>query len=425
MLTAATLAVSARAGEDTIKVGLNFGSSALASANLENAVGSGYYIGWFEEGSRAFHEITYVKERKLTMRSSGGGVAVMSTDDGQGDKAQTWFRGYRWYGGFEYRRDTGGRISVINVVDLEDYVKGVLPYEMSPVWPLEALKAQAVCARTYALLPSKHSAGHFDVCNTTECQVYCGVNLASALTDRAVEETAGVAALYGGKYAETYYCSANGGASESSENVWSNPLPYLMGKEDPYEALTDIPDYHYTIQYTYGQLGQRLRDKGYSIGNVNAAYVSKTTPSGNVAEITFRDTSGKTVTLTKESCRWTLDTKSMHFTITGGGNAGSWSVNPSKAQLPSFGDAGVISGNGSLGRLPEGEAYAITAAGISKLEQPPASAGSDNGITITGAGWGHGVGMSQYGAKAMAEQGYTYEDILRFYYTGITLGKIS
>jgi len=444
MLTAATLAVSARAGEDTIKVGLNFGSSALASANLENAVGSGYYIGWFEEGSRAFHEITYVKERKLTMRSSGGGVAVMSTDDGrvlyqsdstggrslgilpdgQGDKAQTWFRGYRWYGGFEYRRDTGGRISVINVVDLEDYVKGVLPYEMSPVWPLEALKAQAVCARTYALLPSKHSAGHFDVCNTTECQVYCGVNLASALTDRAVEETAGVAALYGGKYAETYYCSANGGASESSENVWSNPLPYLMGKEDPYEALTDIPDYHYTIQYTYGQLGQRLRDKGYSIGNVNAAYVSKTTPSGNVAEITFRDTSGKTVTLTKESCRWTLDTKSMHFTITGGGNAGSWSVNPSKAQLPSFGDAGVISGNGSLGRLPEGEAYAITAAGISKLEQPPASAGSGNGITITGAGWGHGVGMSQYGAKAMAEQGYTYEDILRFYYTGITLGKI-
>lgn len=70
-------------------------------------------------------------------------------------------------------------------MDIDDYVKGVLPYEMSPSWPLEALKAQAVCARTYALLQTKHYKSYkFDVCNTTDCQVYQGANLASDLTDQ-------------------------------------------------------------------------------------------------------------------------------------------------------------------------------------------------------------------------------------------------
>lgn len=231
-------------------------------------------------------------------------------------------------------------------------------------------------------------------------------------------------ALYDGKYAETYYCSANGGASESSENVWSNPLPYLVGKEDPYEALTNIPDYHYTVRYTYRQLGQRLKDKGYTIGTVCAAYVSKTTPTGNVAEITVKDTAGKTVKLTKEACRWTLDTKSMRFTITGGGSAAGWFVNPSGESLSGLGDAYTISGKGLVGLFGSGSGYVITSSGVSPLSQGVGSSGSGDGITITGTGWGHGVGMSQYGAKAMAEQGYTYEDILHFYYTGITLDQV-
>ena len=104
----------------------------------------------------------------------------------------TWFKGYKWHGGFEYRRVTGGNINVINVVNIDDYVKGVLPYEMSPSWPLEALKAQAVCARTYALLQTKHYKSYqFDVCNTTDCQVYYGTNKASSLSNQAVDETKG------------------------------------------------------------------------------------------------------------------------------------------------------------------------------------------------------------------------------------------
>lgn len=441
MLTAVTLAVSARAEEDIIKVGLCFGDTALPAASLENHQGSGYDLGWFDEATRAFHAQTHVEEKKLTIQSGASGMTVTDTDtgkvlfsmdksrplgvmpDGQGRKAQTTFQNTRWYGGFEFRPGSGGRVEVINVVELDDYVKGVLPYEMSPSWPLEALKAQAVCARTYALLASKHYAANgFDVCSTTDCQVYQGTNLSGALTDQAVEETSDITAMYAGKYAETYYYSANGGASESSENVWGDSRTYLVGKEDPYEALTNIPDYSYTIHYTYSQLTQLLRESGYTIGAVSGAYVSRTTPTGNVSEITIRDTSGKMVVLTRDACRWTLGTKSMRFTIDGDGSPASWRVNPTGDTISSLSDAYTVSGRGLLRLFGSGSAYAVTSTGVAELTQSSES-GSGDGITITGTGWGHGVGMSQYGAKAMAEQGYTYEDILQFYFTGITLER--
>lgn len=394
MLSMVTLTVSARAAEDILRVGLRWGESALCSAQLQNVRGSGFRLGWFDETDRTFHELARVNEKKLRVsrRGSRAEVASASTGkilfrfdlsdaglgiqpDGGGEKAVTRFDGETWYGGFEFRPDSGGTISVINVVELEDYVKGVLPYEMSPDWPLEALKAQAVCARTYARLPSRHcEESNFDVCNTTDCQVYRGTGLASDLTDRAVEETAGVAAMYGGKYAETYFCSSNGGASESPENVWSGAVPYLVEKEDPYEGTTDIPDYDYTVTYTYSQLSKLLRDKGYSIGTVCGARVSRTTPAGNALEITIRDTAGRSVKLERQDCRWVLGAKSMRFTISAGASRQS------------------------------------------------ASGGSD--VTITGTGWGHGIGMSQYGAKAMAELGKTYEEILDFYFTGITLERV-
>jgi len=441
ILTTAILTVSAHAVEDIIKVGLCFGDAALDVVCLDNTQNYGYNLGWFDEKTREFHPLAHVEEKRLAIKADSCGMVVSAADsglilyqfdgssgrdlgivpDGKDGKAQTWFQNARWYGGFECRRGNEGRIEVINVVDVEDYVKGVLPYEMSPEWPLEALKAQAVCARTYAHLTSKHYANsHFDVCNTTDCQVYRGINLSSALTNQAVEETAGITAMYDGNYAETYYYSANGGASESAENVWGDARPYLTGKADPYEALTDIPDYHYTIHYTYGQLTQRLRENGYAIGTVIAAFVSQTTPTGNVAEITFRDAAGKTVTLKRADCRWTLDTKSMRFTIEGGGGPVDLRVNPTGETVSSSGEVFAISGKGQRSLVDGGDGYVITAAGVSALAENAVN-GSGDGVTISGTGWGHGIGMSQYGAKAMAEQGCSFEDILSFYFTGITL----
>jgi len=350
-----------------------------------------------------------------------------------GQSAITWFKGYKWYGGFEYRRSTGGNINVINVVDIDDYVKGVLPYEMSPEWPLEALKAQAVCARTYAAQQSKHYKSYkFDVCNTTDCQVYYGTNKAGELTDRAVEETRGVVALYQWKPAELYYYSSNGGASENSENVWTTALPYLTGKVDPYEGMISIPDYTYTFSYTYDQLTQVLQSKGYSIGRVNNAYVSKTTAAGNVAEVTVTDTNGKTLKLTGEKCRTALSSslfgkgysvKSMRFAINGGSGGKSYFVNGTGASVSGLNGIYAISGSGTS-LYSGGDAYVITSSGLSVLEEKTPAQATGTGITITGTGSGHNVGMSQYGAKAMAELGMTYEEILYFYFTGITLERV-
>ena len=136
------------------------------------------------------------------------------------EKTVTWFRGYRYYGGFEYQRVSGGNINVINVVDLEDYVKCVIPWEMSKDWPVEALKAQAVCARTYAVCQTKHRAQGFDICATTHCQVYQGTAASGANSDAAVDQTAGEFLYYSGRLVqEAVYYSSNGGASEDSLNV--------------------------------------------------------------------------------------------------------------------------------------------------------------------------------------------------------------
>lgn len=124
------------------------------------------------------------------------------------------------------------------MLGVEDYVKGVIPYEMSPAWPSAALEAQAVCARTYAYMTTKHLSSYgFDLCNTTDCQVYYGIgsytNCATAVSDAAVDATAGLRVYYNGSLAETVYHSSDGGATESAENVWGGAVDYLIGKEDP------------------------------------------------------------------------------------------------------------------------------------------------------------------------------------------------
>lgn len=153
------------------------------------------------------------------------------------EPAVTWFKGYRYHGDFEYVRRSGDKLTVINIVDIEDYVKGVIPYEMSGSWPIEALKAQALCARTYAASHfNANSYYGFDVTNDTYSQVYRGLTGATSTSDAAVEQTAGIYILYAGEPISAMYCSSNGGATEDSENITGNSVGYLRGKVDSFEA---------------------------------------------------------------------------------------------------------------------------------------------------------------------------------------------
>ncbi len=373
--------------------------------------------------------VTATGTNRVLFYFDGGGarhLALMPRSVG-GEKTVTWFRGYRYYGAFEYQRAPGRNMTVVNVVNIEDYTKGSVPYEIGNDKPLEAIKAQAVCARTYAAMQTRHRSQGFDVCTTDDCQVYQGVAASNATTDRAVDETAGIYMYYDGKLAEAYYYSCNGGASEDAKNVWGSEVPYCLGKEDPYEAYvaSRIYKYNWTVTYTRSELTTRLRSRGIDVGTVKKIYVSEYTPNGNVRAVTIEGTSGKK-TIYRESCRTALGLRSMRFDIGGGGgSAFSCYVDGADRTLTELRGLYTISGTGTVSRYSSGasDAYVITSRGTSPLqrEQQTTPADTSDTITITGRGWGHNVGMSQWGATAMAELGYSFRDILQFYYTGVTV----
>ena len=201
-------------------------------------------------------------------------------------------------------------------------------------------------------------------------------------------------------------------------------MPFLRGKEDPYEAQISIPDYRWTVTYTWEELTWVLQNSGYSIGTIQNVYVSEFTAQGNVYKVTFVDTAGKTLTVKGDKCRtifysstYNKSVKSLRFTINGQGSSGELYVNDSSTKLPSTDGVYAISGKGTVTALGGEAPWVLTASG--KAQSGGSGSGGD--IVITGTGSGHHVGMSQWGARAMAEQGYSYEDILHFYYTDVDL----
>ena len=489
-------------GSTPVRVGLFYGSSALASANLLNSQGSGYRFGYFDSNLN-FISLGATSETAITMQpaqssyvelggsyasfaeasaaaaASGGfpawvegsyrvralassglsgttvtpgssAVTVSQTDTGKilfqldggslslgvrpgtDDSVQTttWFKQYKYYGSFQYLR-AGSSLSVINVLDLEDYLKGVVSNEMSDSWPLEALKAQAVCARTYAKIQmnsGKHASQGFDLCNTNHCQVYGGLNTSGSNTDRAVEETAGLCVWYNGALAETTYFSSDGGATESAVNVWGNEVPYLTGVVDPYEAsvASQISNYNWTVTFTSDQLTQLLQSNGYQCAQVVDFRVTQTTPMGNVLSVAVIDANGKSWPFAREKARTFFGLRSLRYTISGGGggsSGGSYAL-AGGGTLTDITGAYAIDGTGATAPLG-GTPYVITADGTGLLPAPSGTgtttATGDGTFTVTGSGWGHSVGMSQWGANAMAKQGFSYLDILKFYYTGVEI----
>ena len=149
---------------------------------------------------------------------------------------------------------------------------------------------------------------------------------------------------------------------------------------------------------------------------------------GNVIELVFVDSRGKTLTMTGQSCSTAFysttlgkNVPSLRFTVSGGSGGGGYSVNGTDT-LSSLEGAAVLSGTGTVSTLGDGTYSAVTSSGTETLNGAgTASSGSGDVFVITGTGNGHNVGMSQYGAKAMAELGYTYDEILMFYYTGVDL----
>ena len=335
-------------------------------------------------------------------------------------KATTHYKGITYYGSFRYERMNGGDISVINLVDTDDYVRGVIPYEMSPSWPLEALKAQAIAARSYAIANtnSSHKRNHFDVCTTTCCQVYFGIGGSAERTDQAVDETSGLFAWYGDQIILAAFHASDGGATENSENVWNIELPYLRGVIDPYEILVaDRNPYDsWTRIYAGKDFQKILNGLGYGCAEI-IDITTNYSETGNVHSLTFTDINGKNWTISKyKNVKSSLGLKSMRYTVS---SANSYVLSNEETIGQLYG-TWVLDSSGNLVQLNASPVYAMTANGV---EQVPGSNVAESSFVLNGSGHGHNLGMSQYGAYAMAKEGFTYDQILKFYYTGIEIHK--
>jgi stage II sporulation protein D len=281
------------------------------------------------------------------------------------DGARLYLDIHPYRGIVELRRTGAGRLTVINEVDLEEYLYGVLKNEVDPQWPTEALKAQAVASRTWALYNfSRFASEGYDVCATTECQVYSGVTAEDPRTSAAVDETRGQIMTYQGRPIFAAYHSDSGGYTESSDLVWGGAgYPYLKGVADPYSI--GAPRHEWIVRMDLSTFESRVRGSGRLITNVMGIEVAEATPSGRAALLRI------------------------------------------------FGAHGVLIVKGAELRAVLGADLRSTLFTVRLVPDDPPH------VEFRGRGSGHGVGLSQWGARGMAEMGWKYQEILGYYYSGI------
>ncbi|MDQ2910612.1 MAG: SpoIID/LytB domain-containing protein [Actinomycetota bacterium] len=207
------------------------------------------------------------------------------------------------------RVSAAASLRVVNIVALEPYLWGVVPSEMPDRWPAEALQAQAVVARTYAL-SHLHKGGDFDLYPDTRSQVYGGIAAEAETASDAVTQTAGEVVLYKDELADTFFFSSSGGRTANVQDVWpsSGPIPYLVSVPDPYDTLSPYHDWG-PLRFTPAALGRRLGARGRLI-DVKA----DTAASGRVRMLTLIGTNGER-TISGSAARAALGMRSTWFTI--------------------------------------------------------------------------------------------------------------
>lgn len=343
----------------------------------------------------------------------------------------------------------GTVMTAVNVVDLEEYLYGVIPAEMPAPYGEEALKAQTLAARTYAMTKlNAHKSIGYELCDTINCQVYKGYSGENSKTNAIVDETEGEIICYNGTPIEAVFSASTGGYTENSENVWNSVVPYLR-------AVPEVGEYGnntWTKTLTLSQLDSLLSAKGENIGSAQDIVITKISTGGRVQEMKIVGTSGS-VTLTKENIRTYFSgacgsLPSKMFTINGKGgdpSSGSRSVQRQATKSSSTGSLTSSAAANGITAKTEGTLSAMNGKnlkldGLSVFENtnsnqntPVISTGDyqiydvnistvENGTFVfEGSGNGHGVGLSQNGAQGMAQQGYSYEEIIKHYYTGVTI----
>lgn len=378
--------------------------------------------------------------------------------------------------GFNNRRYRGRflltRQFLINVVNVEDYVKGVLPVEGFPNWPMEYQKAQAIISRTFVLRHSvlgRASRG-YDVSDTTSHQVYGGAGVETAKTNEAVRATAGEVLVYGGSLAFTPFHSYSGGHTANNAHVWGSQLSYLRGVREA--MVTQSPHSSWTARVPASQVQSALSRMDINVGRVREIRVSEADAGGRAITLTFVGNNGTASARASRfrsnvdssslrSTLWTRDVPAAHASIlTPPPQHSPPTPTPNvpmtaeqEMRLTRMTRDGVFTAAELMDMLMNPErrrGYLYVGVQRSEVEPRPAETPrmpqvnlpqippsanvsplrpievipEQNGYFVFyGRGWGHGVGMSQWGAMAKASAGWTAERILQHYFPGTTIKR--
>ncbi|MBQ6773078.1 MAG: SpoIID/LytB domain-containing protein [Synergistaceae bacterium] len=349
---------------------------------------------------------------------------------------------------------------LLNVLNIENYLCGVLPAEVGASWHMEALRAQAISARTYVLKQSMNRAEKgYDVVDTDADQVYKGAGVETAKTNQAVSSTAGEVLTYGNELAMTYFHSDSGGHTADISDVWGQSIPYLTGVPEVVSYKSPVSVWN--AKFSNSRIQSVVKKvTGANIGTIREIQVSEVDEGGRAIRMTFIGSNGSK-TMRASQFRVALDPKTLKstmFTPSGG------SFNVKNTSTPS----GLVAAQNGSNR-PSGLSFEeeqgiakMTAEGLFTTtelidmmtnqakqkdyyqiglgrrgnknipiqnQRPRNKYGysierSGNDFVFYGRGWGHGVGLCQYGAMAMADKGYKAEDILAHYYPGTIVRRI-
>ena len=432
-LSIATFDFSFAAGSvNYIKVGLAYGSGAVTDCEI--ACGDGIMIA--KAGQAGFEEVLALPEckqlsigvesGKIMARDGSGRIVyddfdadtcVSSYNSNNGGVLN--FKGALYRGGLCFSLSGSRAVNVINCIELEDYLYGVLNSEMNYSNPIEALKAQAVTARSFAVCnKGKHAESGFDFCPYVHCQLYKGYSDEHRETNRAVDETAGETLIYGGETVSGYYFKNSGGHTQAAEDVWGGRLPYLTGVEDEYS-----PYYSWRYTISFQEISSKLNAAGYDIGKVQSVAIKDRSSSGAVSSIEFTGTSG-IAELKNEKIRTVLgsaDVKSLMF---------SFSDGEIVSQVGGGGTVHVAGGGGIIEKRKPDDIYILSVGTAIPLTNYFQTGGEEykeletvtkEPLAFNGAGYGHGVGMPQDSAVVMANRGFSYKEILKYYYNGVDI----
>lgn len=268
----------------------------------------------------------------------------------------------RYRGTLDVIQKPDKKFLVVNTIELEQYIRGVLYHEVSHRWPMEAMKAQAVAARTYALYQmKKNKADEYDVTGDIYSQVYGGKSAERFRTNIAVKRTLGEILIYRNKILPAYFHASCGGHTENAKNIWGENLPPLAGVPCSFCALA--PHANWTRNFRSEDIQKKFNANGYSMGPIADIRVVSRNESGRINNLLFTARDGKTTT------------------------------------IPGIKFRGIIGPN-----TVKSNKYEVVMKGYY--------------FDLIGKGWGHGVGMCQWGAHRMAEERHKYDGILFFYYPG-------